>query len=143
MTEADKGERCAEIYRSKKSGVLLVQAYWAKPTGGSTFQGEPIALPASASDEDLGVAVFRALESFGNPFDASKCPTVSETAYRRLLREHDIVFIELWPTGETLVGPMKRSSGGLEGTRRTQRLPAGTSRSRVVAAIRKALAQAG
>jgi hypothetical protein len=138
------GESCVEIYRRKKTGELLVQAFWEKVTmPGATTQGDPVPLASDASDEEVLKAVLAALAAYSNHFDPKKTRRQSESEYSRFLRDHDVVFVERWPTGETLIGPMKRSAGGLEGTKQTTKLRPGAPNSDIIAAIRKALSQAG
>jgi len=135
-------ERSLEVLRKRSTGELFIQAFWEKPMGGATFQGHPLGLPPDVSDETLGEAILSALRAYSTVFDPSQAVRFTEGEYQRLLREHDVVSVERWPSGETIIVRMQRSSGGLEGTRRRRALQPGASIDDIVAAIRIALGDA-
>jgi hypothetical protein len=136
-------EQYVEIYRRRRSGDLFVQAFWNKPTGGATVQGNPVSLGSLPTDEALGVAVLHALYAFDRPYDREMSRRLAEWNAPSFEDKHDLVFIERSPTGETLVGPLGRVPGGFEGSKKTVRLSRQSGLKEMVAAIRKALSQAG
>jgi hypothetical protein len=136
-------ERFVQIYRRRSDGAIFVQAFWNKPTGGATVQGNPQALGPSASDTKLTQAIIYGLERFSRAYVPEKARRLPEWSSAVLGDKYDVVFIEEWPNGEILVGPMRKVPGGFEGTKKTVRLSAASSDSDLASAIRKALMQAG
>lgn len=104
----------AAVYWNRTQQTFLVQAMWKKPTGGSSDQGEPAAVPETSFDDHIAEAVLEALDKYETPYDPTRVPRRSDKEYDAFIRTHISVAVER--EGDAIkLFPMRKRGRGYAG----------------------------